>query len=190
MDEDDSLDDPFHVSVARLLATPGERKEVSCRGEIGQVSTTTAEIVGDAAQIKLTLEALTSGEIAVYGEVSAEWQGECRRCLEKVTGEAVVRVKEIFESSPTEGETYQLDDDSVHLREMIREALLLHLPLAPLCAEDCDGPVLPAVSSPQSSAVSYPESSPRPSEIKFAKDGQDEEPKKDPRWQALDDLEF
>ena len=171
MDEDDS--DPFHVSVARLLASPGERKEVSCRGEIGRVSTTTAEIVGDAARVKLTLEALTSGEIAIYGEVSAEWQGECRRCLEKVTGEVVVRVKEIFESSPTEGETYQLDDDSVHLREMTREALLLHLPLAPLCAEDCAGPV----------------SSPRSSKTKLLTQ-QSEEPQKDPRWQALDDLEF
>lgn len=189
MDEDD----PFHVSVAQLLAAPGERKEVNRRGEIGQVSTTTAEIVGDSAQIKLTLEALTSGEIAIYGEVSAEWQGECRRCLEEVTGEVVVRVKEIFESSPTEGETYKLDGDSVHLREMTREALLLHLPLAPLCAEDCAGPVLDTesspVSSPGMSAQSSPVSSPRSSEIKLATQ-QDEQSQKDPRWQALDDLEF
>ena len=181
MDEDD----PFHVSVAKLLATPGERKEVNCRGEIGQVSTTTAEIVGDSAQIKLMLEALTSGEIAIYGEVSAEWQGECRRCLEEVTGEVVVRVKEIFESSPTEGETYKLDDDSVHLREMTREALLLHLPLAPLCAEDCAGPVLAAGLPPGMSA----QSSALSSETKLLTQ-QDEQSQKDPRWQALDDLEF
>lgn len=181
MDEDD----PFHVSVAKLLATLGERKEVNCRGEIGPVSTTTAEIVGDAAQIKLTLEALTSGEIAIYGEVSAEWKGECRRCLEEVTGEVVVRVKEIFESSPTEGETYKLDDDSVHLREMTREALLLHLPLAPLCAEDCAGPVLAAGLPPGMSAQSPPGSS----ETKLLTQ-QDEQSQKDPRWQALDDLEF
>ena len=169
MDKDDS----FHVPVAKLLASPGERKEVSCRGETGPVSTTTAEVVGDTAQVKLTLEALTSGEIAIYGEVSAEWKGECRRCLEEVKGEVVVRVKEIFESSPTEGETYKLDEDSVHLREMTREALLLHLPLAPLCAEDCAGPV----------------SSPGSSETKLLAQ-QGEEPQKDPRWQALDDLEF
>lgn len=174
-------DDPLHVSVAQLLASPGERKEVDCLGEIGQVSTTAAEIAGDAARIKLTLEALTSGEIAIYGEVSAEWQGECRRCLEEVTGEVVVRVKEIFESSPTEGETYKLDDDSVHLREMAREALLLHLPLAPLCAEDCAGPVLSPRSSHRSSPLS--------SETESAKQ-QDEQSQRDPRWRALDDLEF
>lgn len=185
MDKDDS----FHVPVAKLLASPGERKEISCRGEIGPVSTTTAEVVGDTAQVKLTLEALTSGEIAIYGEVSAEWRGECRRCLEEVTGEVVVRVKEIFESSPTEGETYKLDDDSVHLREMTRETLLLHLPLAPLCAEDCAGPVLAAESPAVSSAVSSAVSPPRSSETRFLAQ-QDEEPKKDPRWQALDDLEF
>ena len=165
-------DDPFHVSVAQLLVRPGERKEVSCRGEVGQVATTAAQIVSEAAQVKLTLEALASGEIAIYGEVSAEWQGECRRCLEQVGGEVAVKVKEIFEASPTEGETYQLDDDSVHLREMVREALLLHLPLSPLCSADCTGP--------------------DSSSTKMAK--QEEQPgqqsAQDIRWAALDDLEF
>lgn len=161
--------DPFHVSVAQLLVSPGERKEASCRGDVGQVATTVAEVVGDTTQVELTLEALTGGEIAVYGEVSAEWQGECRRCLEQVRGEVSVKVKEIFEASPTEGETYQLGDGSVHLREMTREALLLHLPLAPLCSSNCAGP--------------------KSASVKLAAQ-QDEKSQKDPRWAALEDLKF
>ena len=138
---------------------------------MGQVATTVAEVVGEAAQVKLMLEALASGEIAVYGEVAAEWQGECRRCLEQVGGEVVVKIKEIFEASPTEGETYQLYEDSVHLREMTREALLLHLPLAPLCSPTCTGP--------KSSSVKVAEQPKHP---------QVAQP--DPRWAALEDLKF
>lgn len=48
----------------------------------------------------LTLEALTSGEIAVWGLVKAGWQGECRRCLQSVTGQLEVKVKELFERKP------------------------------------------------------------------------------------------
>ena len=166
-------DDLFHVSVAQLLAGPGKREEVICRGEVGQVATTVAEVVDEAAQVKLMLESLASGEIAVYGEVSAEWQGECRRCLEQVRGEAIVKVKEIFEASPIKGETYQLDEDSVHLREMTREALLLHLPLAPLCSPTCAGP--------KSSSVKLAEQPKQPLQ-------QVTQP--DPRWAALEDLKF
>ena len=181
MERDDP--DPFHLSVAQLLASPGERKEVSCQGEIGQVATTAAEVVGEVAKVNLTLEALTSGEVAIYGEVSAQWQGECRRCLEQVRGEVAVKVKEIFEPSPTEGETYKLDEDSVHLREMTREALLLHLPLAPLCSPGCVGP--------ESSSIKLAQEAEQAGHSEQA--GQAEhsrQQQKDPRWAALENLEF
>ena len=40
---------------------------------------------------------------------------------------------------PLEGETYPLDDDTLDLEPLVRDALLLELPLAPLCTEDCAG---------------------------------------------------
>lgn len=114
----------------------------------------------------LTLEALTSGEIAVWGLVKAGWQGECRRCLQSVTGQLEVKVKELFERKPREGETYLLAEDRIHLGDMLREALLLNMPLSPLCSVDCVGP------DPQ-----------------FFEVPQADNPK-DPRWAALDELAF
>ncbi len=49
-------------------------------------------------------------------------------------------MKEIFERTPVEGETYLLGDDEVDLEPMVRDAVLLALPLAPLCRPDCPGP--------------------------------------------------
>ncbi|HJV09433.1 MAG TPA: DUF177 domain-containing protein, partial [Acidimicrobiales bacterium] len=37
------------------------------------------------------------------------------------------------------GESYRLGHDSVDLEPLVREALVLDLPLAPLCEEDCRG---------------------------------------------------
>ena len=43
-------------------------------------------------------------------------------------------------ATPTEGETYPLDGEQVDLEPLVRDAVLLALPLAPLCADDCPGP--------------------------------------------------
>ena len=42
-----------------------------------------------------------------------------------------VHVDELYETHPLEGETYPLDDDIIDLEPLVRDALLLELPLAP-----------------------------------------------------------
>ena len=71
---------------------------------------------------------------------SAPWTGECRRCLGDAHGIARAEVREIFEARPTEGETYPLTGDHIDLEPLVRDAVLLSLPLAPLCSEGCLGP--------------------------------------------------
>ena len=50
-----------------------------------------------------------------------------------------VDVQELFESAPREGESYALGHDRVDLEPLARESLILDLPLAPLCRDDCRG---------------------------------------------------
>jgi len=80
----------------------------------------------------------TDGLVAV-GAVTAPWTGDCRRCLGQASGSIDHAVREIFEASPVEGETYALESDVVDLEPMIREAVILDLPEAPLCRSDCRG---------------------------------------------------
>ena len=91
----------------------------------------------------------------------------------------MAEVREVFEPRPVEGETYPLADDTVDLEPMVRDAVLLALPLAPLCGDDCLGPapdVFPAVVEGDGPVD----------------DGDREaaEPPADPRWAALDELRF
>ena len=63
----------------------------------------------------------------------------CSRCLQPVEGTIDVHVDELFETAPLAGETYQLDDDALDLLPLVRDVLLLELPTAPLCRDDCAG---------------------------------------------------
>jgi len=96
--------------------------------------------VPDDAQVTLdtVLSWVTDGLLAT-GTVYAPWTGECRRCLAPVSGELAVEFCELFEDSPRVGESYQLRLDAIDLAPLAREAILLDLPLAPVCAPDCAG---------------------------------------------------
>ena len=111
------------------------------------------------------------------GTLHVSWVGECRRCLEPTGGVADVDVREIYERSAVEGETFELDGDQVDLEPMAREQVLLALPLAPLCDDACVGP------APDQFPATVERDAHEP-------DGDDDRPAGDPRWAALDALNF
>ena len=53
--------------------------------------------------------------------------------------EVVTAVRELFEVDPIEGQTYPLEGEEIDLELPVRDALLLDLPAAPLCRDDCAG---------------------------------------------------
>ena len=48
-------------------------------------------------------------------------------------------MRELFEQDSDLEETYPLHGDQIDLEPLARDAVLLELPLTPLCAEDCQG---------------------------------------------------
>jgi uncharacterized protein len=148
-------------------------------GVAGTVVTEAAELVLD-----LTLESVPEG-VMVTGTITAPWTGSCRRCLDLVTGEVDVAIHELFEPDPTPGDTYPLDDDVVDLGPMVRDAVLLALPLSVLCREDCAGP------DPDRFPTSVEDEAPPADAVEASDDeGTGDAPTGDPRWAALRDLRF
>jgi uncharacterized protein len=127
------------VGVADLLRSPGSHRDVVLAAPLGEL-----EVVGSAVpegadvELELRLDAVNDGIVA-KGVVRAPWRGECRRCLRAIEGTAQADVLEIFEPEPVEGETSKLQTDRIDLEPLAREAILLELPLAPLCQDDCAG---------------------------------------------------
>ena len=100
---------------------------------------------GDEIELDLRLESVMEG-VLVSGTVTAPLAGECGRCLEPVTDELVVDVQELYaypESTSVdttdEDELSRMDGDLLDLEPALRDAVVLALPLTPLCREDCQG---------------------------------------------------
>jgi uncharacterized metal-binding protein YceD (DUF177 family) len=89
---------------------------------------------------------------------------------------AELEIREVYETKPTDGETWPLVHDHVDLGPLLHDVALLALPLAPLCAEGCLGP--------------DPDRFPARAAVEGDADADDDARPKDPRWAALDDLEL
>jgi uncharacterized protein len=139
---------PFLVNIASLRPTPGGRHHIVRRGRLDGLAITSSAVAAAAEVVVDADLEVVDGGVVVTGTVASTWEGECRRCLRLVTAPLVATVREVFERAPRvrdedldddEAETYPLSGDLVDLTPMARDALLLELPLAPLCREDCEG---------------------------------------------------
>jgi uncharacterized protein len=164
---------PLVISVADLLAHPGVRHAIGVEEEQRDLALSSSGVApGETVRADLVLES-TGNAVVATGTVRAPWIGECRRCLREVRGEAAADVREVFERHPTDGETYLLDGDEVDLEPMLRDAVLLALPIAPLCDEACGGPEPEAYRVATAASATAADEDTRPA---------------DPRWAVLDQL--
>lgn len=169
----------LRIGVMELRRRPGTQREVHVATPLPGLAITSAHVPeGADVVVDGTLEAIEGG-VTLSGTVTAPWTGECRRCLDPVVGTLEVRLSEVFEPHPVDGDTYLLEGDEVDLEPVVRDGVLLHLPLAPLCRPDCPGPapdVFPAIVEGE--------------DTDLADEAAPPEPPSDPRWAALDQLKF
>jgi uncharacterized protein len=134
-----SMSTTLRIPLAAALRHPGNARPVTTAVTLAGLGNGAAEVAaGTPVDLDLELERIAEG-IVVRGELATTWTAPCSRCLEPVTGDVAVHVDELFETVPLEGETYLLEEDVIDLEPMVRDALLLELPLVPLCRADCLG---------------------------------------------------
>jgi uncharacterized protein len=130
---------PFVVHVAKLRKVLGTRWHEVRSGTIDDLVCVGSSVPpGALLTADVTLEAIAGG-ITVTGLVTAPWTGECRRCLALASGTLELPVRELYTAEGDGEDTYPLVDDQVDLEPLVRDAVLLELPLAPLCEETCRG---------------------------------------------------
>jgi uncharacterized protein len=100
--------------------------------------------VGADVALDLRFEAVTEG-VLVTGSAVAPLTGECARCLDPVASAMEVAFQELYLYEPgagdeeADGEERFLAGDLLDLEPAFRDAVVLALPLSPLCREDCPG---------------------------------------------------
>lgn len=161
-----SAPSPLRLDVADLLAHPASRRSVVVAAPVSDLAGTAAAVPeGEPVELDLVLERVSDG-IVVRGTITARWRAECSNCLRELDHAAVLTVNELFEPEPLEGDTYPLNGHELDLEQLVRDTVLLELPLAPTCesvgAGACTDDV-PRAEDP---------------------------PAPDPRWRALSELEL
>jgi uncharacterized protein len=134
---------------------------------------------GTEVKLDVRLEAV-SGGVLVTADAAASVTGECARCLEPVTSSVEVSFRELYEAEVgpaadgyDDADRRFLDADLLDLEPAFRDAVVLALPLAPLCRADCGG--------------LCPDCGVR---LADAGPGHDHGERQDPRWARLRELDM
>jgi len=134
-----SAPNPFLINVLALRRQPGSTRAEHRSGPLPDLRVSGSAVPpGALVEVDAVLEGVHNG-IVVTADVAAPWAGECRRCLRPVSGVVHSHVRELYEEHSDGEETYPLRGDQIDLAPLARDAVLLELPQAPLCLEDCLG---------------------------------------------------
>jgi uncharacterized protein len=156
----------LRIDVADLLSQPAGRRPVHLEVPVEGLAGSAARVADDEpVSLDLLLERVPEG-IVVRGTVAARWHADCSVCLTDLEEALVLEVSELFEPDPVEGDTYPLLGHVLDLEQLVRDTVLLDLPLAPTCATTGRAPC----SSGRVDA--------------------EEPPAPDPRWAALSELDL
>jgi uncharacterized protein len=138
---------PFVLDTRELGRRPGSYRDY--RREAPAPAQLQLEMIGvpegSALSLTVRLESVTEGVLAT-GSVTGPVSGECGRCLEAFTDEFDVDFVELFayrnsvtEQTSDSSEVARLDGDYLDLEPVVRDAVVLSMPLTPLCRPDCAG---------------------------------------------------
>ena len=137
---------PFLVNLHELPRRAGEMREYYLSFAAPEpIGTPLLEIKsGENLTIDFKAEAVSDG-VLLTGTVASRAYGECGRCLEVINRPVAEKFQELFlyenrsESKDEETELFFLDVDLADLEIPIRDAVVLAMPLNPLCRPECLG---------------------------------------------------
>lgn len=147
------------IDVSRLPRSPGNvldvAREIPAPADLAVVMARVAP--GSPIDIDITLESVVEG-IWMSGTADVDVTAECSRCLDPIEWAESVELEQLFVYPATDASGAVVrsaaeDDDSddgaepepevhqdiIDIEGPLRDAVVLSLPLAPLCSPDCAG---------------------------------------------------
>jgi uncharacterized protein len=134
---------PFIFPIGDLLRSDALPRRVAIEIPVhwGVELTKTAPDVPLRADLTL---AHVSGGILVRGSVSVAVDNVCHRCLTQTREQLELEVAQMFVPEPgddahdaNEADEYELDGDMIDLEPMLRDEVVLAMPMLPTCGDDC-----------------------------------------------------
>jgi uncharacterized protein len=145
---------PEFAFPARELDASGKRFSVALRASWICRSLDGTEVLPGDKDGELDVRLSKSGtDVVVHGTLTAELHVACARCLqparvvvsERVSALAVPvsvlaeSTEDVAELASGQADVISYDGDTVVLDDLVRDELLLGIPMIPLCSEGCPG---------------------------------------------------
>ncbi|GGY03552.1 YceD family protein [Streptomyces anandii] len=134
-------------ALQRLTRTVPAPRDFGLKGVIGVPE-------GTPVELELRLESVMEG-VLVTGTARAQAEGECVRCLEPLGLELEADFQEMFsypdaddrgrviaepgDDAEDDEDRLFVEDGLIGLEPVLRDAVVLALPMQPVCQEDCPG---------------------------------------------------
>jgi uncharacterized protein len=135
-------------ALQRLSRTVDAPKDLGIQGVVGVPE-------GAPVKLELRLESVMEG-VLVTGTARAQAEGECVRCLEPLQLDVEADFQEMFsypdadergrvqraapdDDAEDDEDRLFLEDGLFDLESVLRDAVVLALPMQPVCQEDCPG---------------------------------------------------
>ena len=128
------------ISVHDLINKPGTMREKQVDVVIDEPMANYAIGIpaGSTIEIDARFESVHEG-ILVTGDAFANASGECSRCLDPIDSAVEVEFQELFAYSGTSEDDFVVENESIDLDQVIRDAVVLSLPFQPVCSAGCKG---------------------------------------------------
>jgi uncharacterized protein len=150
------MKNPYLLNTHDLPRRAGEMKEyeldIAAPARVGVPLIGVAE--GDIIEVDARLESVTEG-VLLSAEIYALAHGECIRCLDPIELEVERTIQELYRYEPARDKNkgkhrdedldleaedeLQMEGDVLNLENPIIDAIILALPINPLCDEECLG---------------------------------------------------
>ena len=138
---------PWRLDLRELGRRAGSMQEVerSLQAPEGWRVELIGVPAGGDVHLHLRLESVMEG-VLVTGDVDVPVTGSCARCLEPIEDTLTLDLQELFayegsttEATSEEDEVRRIEGDFLDLEPLVRDTVVLNLPLAPVCTPDCAG---------------------------------------------------
>jgi uncharacterized protein len=134
------MSESLQISVHDLINKPGTMRERQLDVVIDEPMANFAIGIpaGSTIEIDARFESVHEG-ILVTGDAFATASGECSRCLDPIDSAVEVEFQELFAYSGTSEDDFVVENESIDLDQVIRDAVVLSLPFQPVCSAGCKG---------------------------------------------------
>lgn len=130
------------IDVSSLIGKPGATRKLTESGQVQGWQTGLGRVdESNPVHVDLTLASAVGG-IGVSGAVQGRFELCCSRCLIEYGQDFGLELNEQFYSDPQAAESndgYKMDEQTVDLEPMLRDAIVLNIPIKPVHSVDCKG---------------------------------------------------